>query len=73
MPEDPHADVTKHRRVREVLAEAVEELGGHERPGQVAMAEAVADAMAHEKLNEGIKQFVADTETLEQLIRSLQG
>lgn len=31
-----------------------------------------ADAMASEKLNEGIRQFVADTETLEQLIRSLQ-
>jgi transaldolase len=32
-----------------------------------------ADAMAHEKLNDGIRQFIADTETLEQLIRSLQG
>ncbi|MCY4746737.1 transaldolase [Pelomonas sp. UHG3] len=31
-----------------------------------------ADAMAHEKLNEGIQQFIADTETLEQLIRSIQ-
>ncbi len=31
--------------VREVLAAAVEQLGGEERPGQVAMAEAVAAAM----------------------------
>ena len=31
--------------VREVLAAAVTALGGEERPGQVAMAEAVADAM----------------------------
>jgi ATP-dependent DNA helicase DinG len=32
--------------VREVLAAAVAELGGEERPGQIEMAEAVADAMA---------------------------
>ncbi len=32
-------------RVREVLAAAVESLGGEDRPGQVAMAEAVAQAM----------------------------
>jgi ATP-dependent DNA helicase DinG len=32
-------------RVREVLAAAVEALGGEDRPGQVAMAEAVAKAM----------------------------
>ncbi|MDT7838599.1 transaldolase [Aquabacterium sp. OR-4] len=32
-----------------------------------------ADAMAREKLTEGIAQFVADTEALEQLIRSTQG
>jgi transaldolase len=32
-----------------------------------------ADAMARDKLTEGIAQFVSDTETLEQLIRSLQG
>ena len=32
-------------RVREVLAAAVEALGGEDRPGQVAMAEAVAQAM----------------------------
>ncbi|RZJ08599.1 MAG: transaldolase [Rubrivivax sp.] len=32
-----------------------------------------ADAMANDKLSEGIKQFVADTETLEQLIRATQG
>ena len=31
--------------VREVLAAAVEQLGGEERPGQIAMAEAVAAAM----------------------------
>ncbi|MFG6416486.1 transaldolase [Roseateles sp. DC23W] len=31
-----------------------------------------ADAMASEKLNDGIQQFIADTETLEQLIRSIQ-
>jgi ATP-dependent DNA helicase DinG len=31
--------------VREVLAAAVEQVGGEERPGQVAMAEAVASAM----------------------------
>jgi len=32
-----------------------------------------ADTMARDKLAEGIAQFIADTETLEQLIRSLQG
>ncbi len=37
-PDDSHATV------REVLATAVEALGGEERPGQVEMAEAVADA-----------------------------
>ncbi|WP_457424401.1 transaldolase [Roseateles sp. P5_E7] len=31
-----------------------------------------ADAMARDKLTEGIAQFIADTETLEQLIRSRQ-
>ncbi len=31
--------------VREVLAAAVERLGGEERPGQIAMAEAVESAM----------------------------
>ncbi len=31
-----------------------------------------ADAMAHDKLAEGIAQFIADTETLEQLIRTTQ-
>jgi transaldolase len=29
--------------------------------------------MARDKLAEGIAQFIADTETLEQLIRSVQG
>ncbi len=33
------------QRVREVLAAAVAKLGGEERPGQVAMADAVADAI----------------------------
>jgi ATP-dependent DNA helicase DinG len=33
------------RSVREVLGAAVRELGGQERPGQIAMAEAVAEAM----------------------------
>jgi ATP-dependent DNA helicase DinG len=38
-------------RVREVLAGAVEALGGQERPGQIQMAEAVARAMtSHEHL-----------------------
>ncbi len=32
--------------VREVLATAVESLGGQERPGQIAMAEAVGDALS---------------------------
>ena len=35
----------QHDALRGVLATAVEELGGSERPGQVQMAEAVADAM----------------------------
>ena len=38
-PADP-----KRPPVREVLAAAVEALGGQERPGQIAMAEAVSDA-----------------------------
>jgi ATP-dependent DNA helicase DinG len=33
------------RSVREVLGAAVQELGGQERPGQIAMAESVAEAM----------------------------
>jgi transaldolase len=36
-------------------------------------ADLAADAMARDKLAEGIAQFIADTETLEQLIRSVQG
>jgi ATP-dependent DNA helicase DinG len=36
-------------RVRDVLAEAVHALGGQERPGQVTMAEAVADALTVER------------------------
>ena len=41
--EDEHAD--RGAEVRETLSAAVSALGGQERPGQVAMAEAVADAM----------------------------
>ena len=41
MPEDQTTDAP----VAEVLARAVEALGGQERPGQIAMAEAVAKAM----------------------------
>jgi len=37
------------RGVREVLNAAVAELGGHERPGQIAMAEAVAEAMEQKR------------------------
>ena len=48
MPADPPAD-PKPSRVREVLAEAVEALGGQERPGQVEMAEAVAGALRDEQ------------------------
>ena len=36
---------TRSASVREVLAAAVEALGGQERPGQIAMAEAVGDAL----------------------------
>jgi ATP-dependent DNA helicase DinG len=35
--------------VREVLSAAVEALGGEERPGQVTMAESVAEAMEHKR------------------------
>ncbi len=35
-----------HAQLRKVLADAVEALGGSERPGQVQMAEAVAEAMS---------------------------
>ncbi len=38
-------EAAEGRRVREVLAAAVAKLGGEERPGQVAMADAVADAI----------------------------
>ena len=48
--EQPSVDVQKPS-VREVLAAAVEALGGDERPGQIQMAEAVRDAMErHEHL-----------------------
>jgi ATP-dependent DNA helicase DinG len=40
------SSVTHETTVRQVLATAVEALGGEERPGQVAMAEAVAEAMS---------------------------
>jgi ATP-dependent DNA helicase DinG len=36
-----------HARLRKLLADAVEALGGSERPGQVTMAEAVAESMAN--------------------------
>jgi len=42
VPEEPEVDVPT---VRAVLAAAVEALGGEERPGQIEMAEAVAEAM----------------------------
>ena len=41
----PASATTETSPVSEVLAAAVEALGGEERPGQVAMADAVADAM----------------------------
>jgi ATP-dependent DNA helicase DinG len=47
----PDSDSLLTSRVREVLAAAVEALGGQERPGQIQMAEAVARAMtSHEHL-----------------------
>jgi ATP-dependent DNA helicase DinG len=39
----------KRPAVRELLAAAVEALGGQERPGQIAMAEAVGDALSDER------------------------
>ncbi len=45
MPAPPDSSATAERPpVREVLAAAVTALGGQERPGQIAMAEAVSDA-----------------------------
>ena len=41
----PSTEAPPATRVREVLAAAVEALGGQERPGQIQMAEAVAAAM----------------------------
>ena len=41
----PQTDAPPTSRVREVLAGAVDALGGEERPGQIQMAEAVARAM----------------------------
>jgi len=41
----PETDAPATTRVREVLAAAVDSLGGEERPGQIQMAEAVARAM----------------------------
>jgi ATP-dependent DNA helicase DinG len=43
---DRSDDTDEQRRVREVLAAAVEALGGQERPGQIAMAEAVGEALS---------------------------
>ncbi|PVG80979.1 ATP-dependent helicase [Nocardioides gansuensis] len=45
MPSDPPSTAAPPGGVREVLADAVTALGGQERAGQVAMAEAVAAAM----------------------------
>ncbi len=42
----PSPPVSERASVREVLAAAVDALGGQERPGQIAMAEAVGDALA---------------------------
>ena len=41
----PSPPVSERASVREVLAAAVDALGGQERPGQIAMAEAVGDAL----------------------------
>ena len=41
----PSTEAPPATRVRDVLAAAVESLGGQERPGQIQMAEAVAQAM----------------------------
>ncbi len=45
----PSAPEPERAPVREVLAAAVEALGGQERPGQIAMAEAVGDALADDR------------------------
>jgi ATP-dependent DNA helicase DinG len=42
----PDVDAAPTTRVREMLAAAVDALGGEERPGQIQMAEAVARAMS---------------------------
>ena len=42
----PSPPASERASVREVLAAAVDALGGQERPGQIAMAEAVGDALA---------------------------
>ncbi len=47
MPETVITSDAPAPTVRQVLAGAVEALGGEERPGQIAMAEAVARAMKH--------------------------
>jgi len=45
----PAPPAPKRPPVREVLAAAVEALGGQERPGQIAMAEAVGDALRDQR------------------------
>lgn len=45
MPAPTPTESSQHSALRDVLASAVDALGGSERPGQVAMAEAVAEAM----------------------------
>ncbi|MDO9457269.1 ATP-dependent DNA helicase [Nocardioides sp.] len=49
MPETPAVDPAVDPAVREVLTRAVTALGGSEREGQVAMAEAVSEALSSER------------------------
>jgi len=49
VPDPTPASTTEHDALRGVLATAVEALGGSERPGQVTMAEAVAEAMSEKR------------------------
>ena len=48
--------------VREVLAAAVEALGGQERPGQIAMAEAVSDSFG-DRRHLVVQAGLADVDT----------
>jgi ATP-dependent DNA helicase DinG len=49
VPETPAGSSAADPAVREVLARAVAALGGHEREGQVTMAEAVSESLASER------------------------